>query len=255
MLTIADRTFTSRLFIGTGKYASQAKMVAAIRASKSEMATLALRRMDLAQRHGDVLAPLQSLNIDLLPNTSGARTAEEAVTAAMIARELLATDWIKLEIHPNPSHLLPDPIATLKAAEKLVAAGFVVLPYCSADPLLCQALASAGCAAVMPLAAPIGSNRGITMPDMLNYIIEASQVPVIVDAGLGRPSDACLAMEMGADAVLINTAIAVSDNPAGMAACFAQAVDTGRAAFELGLSANHQACASSPFTEFFAHAD
>lgn len=253
MLTIANHNFSSRLFLGTGKYASQSAMQSSLSASQTNMATLALRRVDFSKRQSDVLAPLKALDIKLLPNTSGARTASEAVSAALIARELLATNWLKLEIHPNPHHLLPDPIATVKAAEQLVAEGFVVLPYCSADPLLCQTLAEVGCAAVMPLASPIGSNRGISMPDMLAYIIESSSVPVVVDAGLGKPSDACLAMEMGADAVLVNTAIASAPNPTGMAQCFAQAVQTGRQTYEYGLASHGSAQASSPLTEFFNH--
>ncbi|WP_119394571.1 thiazole synthase [Salinibius halmophilus] len=254
MLTIAEQSFTSRLFVGTGKFSSQQQMQSAITASGSNMATLALRRIDLNHREGDVLAPLQQLNIQLLPNTSGARTAKEAISAALIARELLATNWVKLEIHPNSHHLLPDPMATVSAAEALVKLGFIVLPYCFPDPLLCQTLAEVGCAAVMPLAAPIGSNKGVTMPDMLAYIIEDSPVPVVIDAGLGKPSDAAIAMEMGADAVLVNTAIATAPNPAAMAACFAQAVKTGRKTYEIGYASQSGASASSPLTAFFNHA-
>lgn len=253
-LTIANQTFSSRLFIGTGKYASQSLMQASIAASDSQMATLALRRVDLQQRDADVLSPLRQLPIQLLPNTSGARTAQEAITAARLARELLGTPWLKLEIHPNPHHLLPDPIATAKAAEALIAEGFIVLPYCSADPMLCQELEKMGCAAVMPLAAPIGSNQGIRMQDMLAYIIEDAKAPVVIDAGLGAPSHACLAMEMGADAVLVNTAIATAHDPVLMAQCFRDAVITGRLAYESGLSGVASASASSPLTEFFNNA-
>lgn len=251
MLTIADHTFSSRLFTGTGKFASVAVMREAIAASGSELVTLAMKRLDLSAPTDPTLDHLRQLNIRLLPNTSGARTAAEAVYAAQLGRELLGTHWVKLEIHPDQHHLLPDPVETLLAAEQLTAQGFVVLPYCSADPVLCKRLAEAGCAAVMPLAAPIGSNRGLLTRDFLQLIIEQATVPVVIDAGLGKPSDAAAAMELGADAVLVNSAIASAGQPVAMARAFAQAVECGRQAFCAGLGATGQtACASSPLTGF-----
>ncbi len=208
MLRIADKTFESHLFTGTGKFAAPEVMVEAIRASGSQLVTLAMKRVDLRQRNDAILAPLLAAGVNLLPNTSGAKTAEEAVFAARLAREALGTHWLKLEIHPDARWLLPDPIETLKAAELLVREGFVVLPYCGADPVLCKRLEEVGCAAVMPLGAPIGSNQGLETKAMLEIIIEQATVPVVVDAGIGVPSHAAQALEMGADAVLVNTAIA-----------------------------------------------
>lgn len=250
-LRIADKIFTSRLFTGTGKFNDQQTMVAALRASKSELVTMALKRVDMAHKDDDILAPLIKNGLNLLPNTSGARNAKEAVFAAQLAREALQTNWIKLEIHPDPKYLLPDPIETLKAAEILVREGFVVLPYVHADPVLCKHLQAVGCAAVMPLGAPIGSNKGIKTAEFLEIIIEQATIPVIVDAGLGSPSHAALAMEMGADAVLVNTAIAVAGSPVAMSEAFARAVQAGRQAYLAGIAGqSHYAMASSPLTAF-----
>ncbi|WP_024548063.1 thiazole synthase [Siccibacter turicensis] len=255
MLRIADKTFTSRLFTGTGKFASSSLMVDAIRASGSELVTLAMKRVDLRDRRDAILAPLLEAGVTLLPNTSGAKTADEAVFAAQLAREALGTHWVKLEIHPDARYLLPDPIETLRAAEKLVAQGFVVLPYCGADPVLCKRLEEAGCAAVMPLGAPIGSNQGLQTRALLEIIIEQAGVPVVVDAGIGVPSHAAEALEMGAAAVLVNTAIAVAHDPVQMAQAFRLAVEAGSLARQAGPGAQHdRACASSPLTDFLGAA-
>ncbi len=251
MLTIADKTFRSRLLTGTGKFANRHLMADAIRHCESELVTMALKRVDLAERDDDILAPLIEAGIHLLPNTSGAKTARDAVFAAHLAREALGTSWLKLEIHPDPKYLMPDPLETLKAAEQLVKDGFTVLPYCHADPVLCKRLEEVGCAAVMPLGAPIGTNQGLSSKTFLEIIIDQANVPVIVDAGIGAPSDAALAMEMGADAVLVNTAIATARDPIAMARAFKLAVEAGRLAYESGLAAQRQhAAASSPFTAF-----
>ncbi|WP_305416935.1 thiazole synthase [Photobacterium leiognathi] len=251
MLTIADKTFTSRLFTGTGKYANRDVMAESILATSSELVTMALKRVNIAERDDDILAPLIQAGVNLLPNTSGAKNAKEAIFAAQLAREALGTNWLKLEIHPDPKYLMPDPIETLKAAEQLVKEGFVVLPYCHADPVLCKRLEDVGCAAVMPLGAPIGSNKGIASRDFLRIIIDQAQVPVVVDAGIGAPSHAAEAMEMGADAVLVNTAIAAASDPIAMGRAFKLAVESGRMAYEAGLAGkvNH-AIASSPLTAF-----
>jgi thiazole synthase len=250
-LTIAGKTFSSRLFTGTGKFSSPTVMKEAIWACGSELVTVALKRIDLQNHQDDILSFLNHPRIYLLPNTSGVRTAKEAVFAAQLAREALETNWLKLEIHPDPKYLLPDPIETLKAAEELVRLGFIVMPYVQADPVLCRHLEEAGTAAVMPLGAPIGSNKGLRTRDLLEIIIEQSRVPVVVDAGLGAPSHAAEAMEMGADAVLVNTAIAVSDNPVQMARAFQLAVEAGRLAYEARLApARDVATASSPLTAF-----
>ncbi|WP_318476338.1 thiazole synthase [Photobacterium leiognathi] len=251
MLTIADKTFTSRLFTGTGKYANRDVMAESILATGSELVTMALKRVNIAERDDDILAPLIQAGVNLLPNTSGAKNAKEAIFAAQLAREALGTNWLKLEIHPDPKYLMPDPIETLKAAEQLVKEGFVVLPYCHADPVLCKRLEEVGCAAVMPLGAPIGSNKGIASRDFLRIIIDQAQVPVVVDAGIGAPSHAAEAMEMGADAVLVNTAIAAASDPIAMGRAFKFAVESGRMAYEAGLAGkvNH-AIASSPLTAF-----
>lgn len=226
-------------------------MKEAIWACGSELVTVALKRIDLQNHQDDILSFLSHPRIYLLPNTSGVRTAKEAVFAAQLAREALETNWLKLEIHPDPKYLLPDPIETLKAAEELVRLGFIVMPYVQADPVLCRHLEEAGTAAVMPLGAPIGSNKGLRTRDLLEIIIEQSRVPVVVDAGLGAPSHAAEAMEMGADAVLVNTAIAVSDNPVQMARAFQLAVEAGRLAYEARLApARDVATASSPLTAF-----
>lgn len=250
-LTIADKTFASRLFLGTGKFGSLQDMTQAVLISESELVTMALKRIDINKKDGDLLSALQIPNVNLLPNTSGARTAKEAVLAAQLAREALETNWVKLEIHPDPRYLLPDPIETLKATEELAKLGFVVMPYIHADPVLCKRLEDAGTSVVMPLGAPIGSNKGLLTVDFLEIIIEQSKVPVVVDAGIGAPSDASKAMELGADAVLVNTAIAVARNPVQMAEAFKEAVISGRKAYLAGLgSVQSVARASSPLTAF-----
>lgn len=254
-LIIGGETFSSRLFLGTGKFDSNEMMSAAIEASGTEMVTLAMKRVELDQTDDDdMLRHIQRPGLHLLPNTSGVRDAEEAVFAARMAREAFGTSWLKLEIHPDPRYLLPDSIETLRATEQLVKLGFTVLPYCQADPTLCKHLEEAGAAAVMPLGAPIGTNLGLRTRDFLSIIIEQAGVPVVVDAGIGAPSHAAEAMEMGASACLVNTAIAVAGDPVGMARAFRQAVEAGRAAFEAGLPATAdatlQAEASSPLTSF-----
>jgi len=250
-LTIGDKTFSSRLFTGTGKFSSSTIMREALLASESELITVALKRVDIANENDDILSHLNHSRIHLLPNTSGVRTAKEAIFAAQLSREALETNWVKLEIHPDPKYLLPDPIETLKAAEELVKQGFVVMPYIHADPVLCKRLEDAGVQCVMPLGAPIGSNKGLKTEDFLEIIIAQSNVPVIVDAGIGAPSHAAYAMELGADAVLVNTAIAVSKNPVAMANAFRLAVMAGRMAYKAKLAPiQHTAEASSPLTSF-----
>lgn len=251
MLKIADTQFTSRLFLGSGKYGSSQEMYESIIASGTQMVTVALKRIDTDATSDDLLEALKKANVKLWPNTSGVRNAKEAVFAAQLAREALETNWIKLEIHPDPRYLMPDPIETLKATEELAKLGFIVLPYIHADPVLCKRLEDAGTAAVMPLGSPIGSNKGLKTEDFLEIIIEQSKVPVIVDAGIGAPSHAAKAMEMGADAVLVNTAIASSNNSIQMAIAFNNAVIAGRIAYESGLSKiNNKASATSPLTSF-----
>lgn len=250
-LKISDKTFDSRLFLGTGKFGHLQEMSEAVRISGSELVTMALKRMDTNKKEDDLLSALQIPKVNLLPNTSGARNAKEAVLAAQLAREALQTHWVKLEIHPDPRYLLPDPIETLHATEELAKLGFVVMPYIHADPVLCKRLEDAGTAVVMPLGAPIGSNKGLRTMDFLEIIIEQSHVPVVVDAGIGAPSDAAKAMEIGADAVLVNTAVAVAKNPVQMAEAFKEAVIAGRKAYEAGLgSIQATASASSPLTSF-----
>lgn len=250
-LHIADRVFESRLFLGTGKFGNLTEMSDAIVASASQLVTVALKRIDQTSSDDSLISALDLAAIHLLPNTSGARTAEEAVLAAQLAREALETNWVKLEIHPDPRYLLPDPIETLRATESLAKLGFVVMPYIHADPVLCKRLENAGTAVVMPLGAPIGSNKGLRTMDFLEIIVEQSNVPVVVDAGIGAPSDAAKAMEIGADAVLVNTAIAVSNNPIRMAEAFKEAVIAGRKAYEAGLGKiGSQAIGSSPLTSF-----
>lgn len=252
MLTIANRTFSSRLMIGTGKFPSAAALRAAIEASGSEIITVALRRVDLTKPDDEgILSALDPKRQLILPNTSGARTADEAVRLARLARAAGLEPWVKLELTPEPRYLLPDPIETLRAAEQLVADGFVVLPYIQADPVLAKRLEEAGCATVMPLGAPIGSNRGIRTRDMIRIIIEQSNVPVVVDAGLGAPSHAAEAMELGADAVLVNTALADARDHGPMARAFAMATEAGRIAYLAGLGPERDmAEASSPLTGF-----
>lgn len=250
-LIIADKSFNSRLFVGTGKYSSNTAMEQATLASGSELVTVALRRVDTQNHNDGIIEHLDHPQINLLPNTSGVRSAKEAIFAAQLAREALETNWLKLEIHPDPKYLLPDPIETLKATEELAKLGFIILPYIHADPVLCKRLEEAGAAAVMPLGAPIGTNKGLKTRDFLEIIIEQSNLPVIVDAGIGAPSHAAEAMEMGADAVLVNTAIAVSPNPIEMAKAFKMAIEAGRIAYNAKLATpSTHAEASSPLTSF-----
>jgi len=252
-LVIAGREFSSRLFLGTGKFGSNTIMERAIEASGTEMVTVAMKRIELGDEEDDMMKHIVHPGIQLLPNTSGVRDAEEAVFAAQMAREAFGTEWLKLEIHPDPRYLLPDSVETLKATEKLAGMGFVVLPYCQADPTLCKRLEEAGAAAVMPLGAPIGSNRGLRTRDFIGIIIEQASVPVIVDAGIGAPSHAAEAMEMGASACLVNTAIAVAGDPVAMAEAFRGAVEAGRLAYEAELgrqTCDFEAEASSPLTAF-----
>ena len=241
MLQIGNYQLASRLFVGTGKFASNAQMQAAILASGTELVTVALKRVDTHSGQDEMLRHILQPGVHLLPNTSGVRTAREAIFAAQMAREALGTDLIKIEVHPDPRYLLPDGEETLEATRVLAKEGFVVLPY----------VQEVGAAAVMPLGAPIGSNRGLLTRDFLRIIIEQSRIPVVVDAGIGAPSHACEAMEMGADAVLVNTAIAVADDPTSMAGAFRIAVEAGYAARQAGLGvASTEAQASSPLTAF-----
>jgi thiazole synthase len=250
-LTIADREFDSRLLVGTGKFASPEVMAQALDASGAEVVTVALRRVDIENENDDTLAAIDRERYLLLPNTSGARDAEEAIRLAKLARAATGINWLKLEVTPDPYYLLPDPVETLKAAEVLVKEGFVVLPYINADPILSKRLEDVGTATVMPLASPIGSNQGLNTRAALEIIIEQARVPVVVDAGLGLPSHAADAMEMGADAVLVNTAIATAAEPVAMSEAFKLAVEAGRTAFLSGPgAASKRASASSPLTGF-----
>lgn len=257
-LTIAGRSFGSRLLVGTGKFASPEAMRDALAASGTGIVTVALRRADLSGRKdafANILEYVDPARYLVLPNTSGAMNASEAVRLARLAAAAGLPKWVKLEIHPDPRYLLPDPVETLAAAQMLVQEGFTVLPYINADPVLAKRLEEAGTATVMPLGSPIGSNRGLQTRDQLRIIIEQATVPVVVDAGLGAPSHAAEAMELGADAVLVNTAIAVASDPSRMAVAFKQAVEAGRAAFEMGLAAEQQtASQTSPLTAFLGAA-
>jgi thiazole synthase len=259
-LIIAGVEFSSRLFLGTGKFSSGETMRLSLEASGAQLVTVALGRVRTGGEADDILGHLDCARYRLLPNTSGTRTAREAVLAAELAREALGTNWLKLEIHPDPKYLMPDPIETLLATELLVKRGFVVLPYVHADPVLCKRLEEAGAAAVMPLGSPIGSNLGLESRAFLEIIIAQSRVPVVVDAGLGAPSHAAAALEMGADAVLVNTAIAAADDPVAMAGAFRQGVEAGRAAREAGLAGTASgrdpalASATSPLTSFLGEA-
>jgi len=250
-LQIADKTFSSRLFLGTGKFGSSDSLHSAVIASETQLVTMALKRVNTLEKDDDILSVLSEIpQIAFLPNTSGVRNAKEAIFAAELAREALETNWIKLEIHPDPRYLMPDPIETLAATEELIKRGFIVLPYIHADPVLCKRLEDVGVQAVMPLAAPIGSNLGLSSIDFLKIIIEQSLVPVIIDAGIGLPSHAAQAMEIGADAVLVNTAIATAKNPALIADAFRWAVIAGRRAYEAQPAGIGVANASSPMTKF-----
>lgn len=259
-LVIAGVEFTSRLFVGTGKYSSGAVMQASLAATGTQLVTVALRRVHTDGRADDILDFQEPGRYRLLPNTSGVRDAKEAVLAAELAREALETNWLKLEIHPDPKYLMPDPFETLAATRELVKRGFVVLPYVHADPVLCKQLEDAGAAAVMPLGAPIGSNRGLESRAFLEIILAQSRVPVVVDAGLGAPSHAAAALELGADAVLVNTAIAAADDPVAMGEAFRRGVEAGRLAFEAGLAGAIggrrplEASPTSPLTAFLEEA-
>ena len=259
-LTIAGVEFSSRLFVGTGKFSSGDVMRRSLEASGTQLVTVALGRVRTGGESDDIIGHLDCARYRLLPNTSGTRTAREAVLAAELAREALETHWLKLEIHPDPKYLMPDPVETLLATEMLVKRGFIVLPYVHADPVLCKRLEEAGAAAVMPLGSPIGSNLGLESRVFLEIIIAQSRVPVVVDAGLGAPSHAAAALEMGADAVLVNTAIAAAEDPVAMAGAFRLGVEAGRAAREAG-AAGHaggrepaHAVATSPLTSFLGEA-
>ena len=250
-LQLGGESFSSRLFVGTGKFSSGQMLSKVVGSSGTEMVTVAMKRANPKGREDSILDFLGDDQVRLLPNTSGVRDAKEAVFVAQMAREALDTSWLKLEIHPDPKYLMPDPIETLLATEELVKEGFTVLPYCHADPVLCKRLEEAGSSAVMPLGSPIGSNRGLESREFLRIIIEQAKIPVVVDAGIGSPSQAAEAMEMGADAVLVNTALAVAEDPIAMARAFRQGVDAGRTAFLAGLGGvSEVADPTSPLTAF-----
>jgi thiazole synthase len=250
-LIIGGREFSSRLFIGTGKFSSNEMMAKAILASDTEMVTVAMKRINMWNKDDNMLKHIKHDHIQLLPNTSGARNAQEAVFAAQLSREAFETNFVKLEIHPDPKYLLADPVETLKATEELAKLNFVVLPYIQADPVLCKRLEEVGAATVMPLGSPIGTNKGLKTKDLLEIIIEQSTIPVIIDAGIGAPSHAAEALEMGADAVLVNTAIAIANDPVQMATAFKWATIAGRMAYKAKLGSIKQyAEASSPLTSF-----
>ncbi|MCB9030376.1 MAG: thiazole synthase [Deltaproteobacteria bacterium] len=251
-LKIGGRDFASRLMLGTGKFATPELMANALEASGCEIVTIAMRRVDLSDPKDDFLKYLNVDKFTFMPNTSGARDAAEAIRIAKACRAATGSDWIKVEIHPEPRYLLPDPIETLEACTQLVKDGFTVLPYINGDPVLARRLEDVGCAAVMPLAAPIGSNKGLTVKEMIAIIIEQSSIPVVVDAGLGSPAHAAECLEMGADCVLVNTAIAVANDPVLMARAFKQGVEAGRSAYLAGIAAptKGEAIASSPLTSF-----
>ncbi len=256
-LKIGGEHFGSRLFLGTGKFSDTKTMLEAVKASGTELVTVALRRFNRDQAEDDLYGPLSELkNVRLMPNTSGAMNAKEAVRAAMLGRELSKSPIVKLEIHPNPHHLLPDPIETYEAAIELVKQDFVVLPYIPADPVLAKRLEDVGCAAVMPLGAAIGTGKGLSTAGMIKIIIRDANVPVIVDAGLRAPSEAACAMEMGCDAVLVNSAIAAAEQPVAMATAFKIGIEAGRAAYNAGLMPTSEvAMASSPLTSFLSSND
>ena len=254
-LILGGHSFRSRLLVGTGKFASTEAMLEAIKASGAELVTVALRRFNRERPSDDLMTPLLKLGVTLVPNTSGARDAAEAVRAARLGRELSGSPFVKVEIHPNPHHLMPDPIETYEACKQLAKDGFIVLPYMPADPVLAKRLEEVGCAAVMPLGSAIGSGHGLSTAEMVRLIVAESRIPVIVDAGIRAPSEAAAAMEMGCDAVLVNSAIAAAGNPAAMAAAFAVAVKAGYAARQAGLmSQSDRAVATSPLTSFLAGA-
>jgi thiazole synthase len=250
-LEIEGVSFSSRLFVGTGKFSSGECLQKTIESCGTEMVTVAMKRANPRSDEDSILDYLTNEKIRLLPNTSGVRDAREAVFVAQMAREALGTNWLKLEIHPDPKYLMPDPVETLLATQELVKDGFVVLPYCHADPVLCKRLEDSGASAVMPLGSPIGSNRGLESREFLRIIIEQSQLPVIVDAGIGTPSQASAALEMGASAVLVNTALAAAHQPVQMGLAFKKAVEAGRMGYLAGLGpVSVTAQASSPLTSF-----
>jgi len=251
-LVLGDRAYTSRLLLGTGKFADADVMARAVAASGAQIVTVALRRFDRDRPNDALLAPLLAMDgVTLMPNTSGARNAEEAIQAARIARELCGSRLVKVEIHPNPRHLMPDAIETYEAARVLAADGWLVMPYIPPDPVLAKRLEEAGCASVMPLGAAIGSGQGLASAELLKIILREATIPVIVDAGLRAPSQAAAALEMGCDAVLVNTAVADAGDPPAMAAAFAQAVAAGRSARRAGLMpVGQEGQASSPLTTF-----
>ena len=252
-LTLGNFEFESRLFVGTGKFESGELLGQSLSASGSQMVTVAMKRANPKAKEDSILDFIDSKFTKILPNTSGVRDAKEAIFVAQMAREALQTNWLKLEIHPDPKYLMPDPIATLEATKELASEGFIVLPYCHADPVLCKKLEDAGAAAVMPLGSPIGSNQGLETREFLRIIIEQSSIPVVVDAGIGAPSQAAEAMEMGASAVLVNTAIAVSRDPVAMATAFSNAVLAGRMAYLAGMGkVRNKASATSPLTSFLS---
>ncbi len=254
---LGGRAFQSRLILGTGKFSDTDTMVRALEASGAELVTVALRRFHRDRAADDLFGPLARIpGLVLMPNTSGARDAAEAVRAARLGRELSGSPFVKVEIHPNPHHLMPDPLETYEAARILAAEGFVVMPYMPADPVLAKRLEDVGCGAVMPLGSAIGSGHGLATRDLIELIVRDSHVPVIVDAGLRSPSEAAAAMELGCDAVLVNSAVAAAGDPPGMAAAFGTAVRAGRAAFRAGLMARSEAAvASSPLTSFLTSAE
>jgi thiazole synthase len=251
MLQLGGETFSSRLFVGTGKFSSGDMLTQVVKSTGTEMVTVAMKRANPTGSSDSILDFIGNEQVRLLPNTSGVRDAQEAVFVARMAREALGTSWLKLEIHPDPKYLMPDPIETLLATEQLVKEGFTVLPYCHADPVLCKRLEEVGSSAVMPLGSPIGSNRGLESREFLRIIIEQAKVPVVVDAGIGSPSQAAEAMEMGADAVLVNTALAVAEDPVSMGQAFRKGVEAGRMAFLSGIGqVSEVADPTSPLTAF-----
>ena len=255
-LLLGGESFQSRLFVGTGKFSSGDALRGAVDSSGSQMVTVAMKRANPDSDDDSILDYIDTDKVKLLPNTSGVRDAREAIFVARMAREALGTNWLKLEIHPDPKYLMPDPVETLEATKALSAEGFVVLPYCHADPVLCKKLEEAGAAAVMPLGSPIGSNKGLESREFLKIIIEQAEVPVVVDAGIGSPSQAAEAMEMGADAVLVNTALAVSQDPTAMGEAFSLGVMAGRQAYLAGLGeVSGVARATSPLTAFLDKGD
>jgi thiazole synthase len=250
-LQIGEECFSSRLFVGTGKFSSGLVLQETVKNCGTQMVTVAMKRANPNSNEDSILDYLPQDRVKILPNTSGVRDAKEAIFVAQMAREALETNWLKLEIHPDPKYLMPDPVETLLATEELAKQGFTVLPYCHADPVLCKRLEDAGASAVMPLGSPIGTNHGLKSREFLKIIIEQSNVPVVVDAGIGAPSHASEALELGASAVLVNTALAVANDPPSMGTAFRKSVEAGRLAYLSGLGSTHQtAQPTSPLTAF-----